>query len=127
MAVNHLGAMVVTIGAVMTGPLTAIACLCLYQLLAGISGPGVYAIGQTLAGPGAAGRWIGIQNMVANLAGIAAPVITGVMVDATGTFVAAFVIAAAINVLGLLGWLVMIARVAPLQWAAAGHVRTEPA
>ena len=99
----------------------------LYQLLAGISGPGVYAIGQTLAGPGAAGRWIGIQNMVANLAGIAAPVITGVMVDATGTFVAAFVIAAAINVLGLLGWLVMIARVAPLQWAAAGHVRTEPA
>jgi len=28
---------------------------------------------------------------------------------------------------GLLGWLVMIARIAPLQWAAAGHVRTEPA
>ena len=127
MAVNHVGAMVVTIGAVMAGPLTAIACLCLYQLLAGICGPGVYAIGQTLAGPAAAGRWIGIQNMVANLAGIAAPVITGVMVDATGTFVAAFVIAGAINVLGLLGWLVMIARIAPLQWAAAGHVRSEPA
>jgi len=50
-----------------------------------------------------------------------------VMVDATGTFVAAFVIAGAINVLGLLGWLVMIARIAPLQWAAGGHVRTEPA
>jgi MFS family permease len=124
MAVNHVGAAVVTIGVVMAGPVTAIACLCFYQLLAGISGPGVYAIGQTLAGPRAAGRWIGIQNMVANLGGIAAPVITGVLVDSTGTFVAAFVLAAAINVLGLLGWLVMIRRVAPLQWAAVGHART---
>jgi MFS family permease len=124
MAVNHVGAAVVTIGAVVAGPLTAIACLCFYQLLAGISGPGVYAIGQTLAGPRAAGRWIGIQNMVANLGGIAAPVITGVLVDSTGTFVAAFVLAAAINVVGLLGWLVMIPRVTPLQWAAVGHART---
>jgi MFS family permease len=124
MAVNHVGAAVVTIGAVMAGPVTAIACLCFYQLLAGISGPGVYAIGQTLAGPRAAGRWIGIQNMVANLGGIAAPVITGVLVDSTGTFVAAFVLAAAINVVGLLGWLVMIPRVAPLEWAAVGHART---
>ena len=103
-------------GVVTAAPSTAIACLFVYQILTGVSSPGVYAIGQTLAGPRAAGRWIGVQNMMGNVAGIAAPVITGILVDSTGSFLAAFSLAAAVNALGFIGWVIMIARVAPLAW-----------
>ena len=44
---------------------------------------------------------MGIQNFVANLAGVTAPVITGLVVDRTGSFAWAFVIAAVMLVLVL--------------------------
>jgi MFS family permease len=116
MGIYHTGAVAATIGVVMAAPSVAIACLFIYQILTGISSPGVYAIGQTLAGPRAAGRWIGVQNMMGNVAGIAAPAVTGVLVDSTGSFLAAFSLAAAVNALGFIGWVMMIARVAPLAW-----------
>jgi MFS family permease len=118
MASNHAGAMLVTVGAALAGPKIAIACLWLYQVLSGIAGPGVYAIGQTLAGPQAAGRWIGIQSMAANVAALSSPLITGWLVDATGTFVAAFILAASVNVLGLVSWLLVIRRIEPVEWGA---------
>src|SRR6266849_4993778 len=43
----------------------------------GFTSPNFFVIGQTLAGPRAAGKWVGIQNCVGNLAGIIAPIITG--------------------------------------------------
>lgn len=59
-----------------------------------------WAITQTLAGPLAAGRWTSIQNGVANLAGIAAPWVTGLVVAKTNRFWLAFVAAALVSVLG---------------------------
>jgi MFS family permease len=116
MAITHAGSMIVIFGIFVAGPVAAIASLCIYQLLNGILTPGVGAIGQTLAGPHAAGRWMGVQNMIGNLAGIAAPLITGIIVDTTGSFFAAFILAAGINILGLVGWLALIARVEPVRW-----------
>jgi MFS family permease len=116
MGVYHIGAVAATIGVVVAAPNVAIVCLYIYQLLTGISSPGVYAIGQTLAGPRAAGRWIGVQNMIGNVAGIAAPAVTGILVDATHSFVAAFSLAAGVNALGFIGWVIMIKRVVPLPW-----------
>jgi len=55
----------------------------------------VFAITQTLAGPRAAGKWTGLQNGVANLAGVAAPWLTGWVVQKTGEFYWAFVLATA--------------------------------
>ena len=49
---------------------------------------------QTLAGPRAAGKWTGFQNGFGNLAGVAAPWLTGRVVDKTGEFYWAFVVAA---------------------------------
>src|SRR4029077_921558 len=40
-----------------------------------------WAITQTLAGPLAAGRWTGLQNGIANLAGVIAPYVTGLIVS----------------------------------------------
>jgi MFS family permease len=75
-----------------------------------------YTIGQTLAGPRAAGKWISLQGSVGNLSGIVAPIVTGVVVDATGQFIWGFLIAAAVCVAGIVAWGPMIREVAPLNW-----------
>jgi MFS family permease len=97
----------------------------------GMTTPNMFAIGQTLAGPRTAGKWIGIQNSVANLAGIIAPVITGLVVDHTGHYYWAFVIAAAVGTTGIIGWGLMIRKVAPIDWAsgndATGVMARSPA
>jgi MFS family permease len=59
-----------------------------------------WAITQTLAGPIAAGRWTSLQNGVANLSGIAAAWLTGVVVEWTGQFYLAFVVAAGVVLVG---------------------------
>ena len=52
----------------------------------GIASSGVFAFTQTLAGAQATGRWTGLQNGFANLAGAVAPALTGFAVDRTGSF-----------------------------------------
>jgi hypothetical protein len=54
--------------------------------------------------------------MCGNLAGLIAPAVTGFIIGATGEFDRAFLLAAAINVLGLIGWVVMLPRIAPIEW-----------
>ncbi len=79
----------------------------------------IFAIGQTLAGPRAAGKWIGVQNGLGNIAGILAPIITGAVIDRTGQFMWAFVIAGAAALLGAVGWGLIIRKIAPIDWAKA--------
>ena len=60
----------------------------------------VWAITQTLAGPHAAGKWCAVQNGVGNLAGVAAPWLTGWVVGRTGHFSLAFVVASLVALTG---------------------------
>ncbi|MFD1610250.1 MFS transporter [Sphingomonas tabacisoli] len=101
--------------AVGTAPV-AIAALLVSGVFSGMTGSNIYATGQTLAGPCAAGKWIGFQNCIGNFAGIVAPAFTGWLVDRTGGFSAAFAVAAAVSLSGVFFWSVMIRRVAPLTW-----------
>jgi MFS transporter, ACS family, D-galactonate transporter len=78
-----------------------------------------WAITQTLAGPLAAGKWTGLQNCVGNLAGWVAPALTGFVVDQTGEFYWAFVLAAAIVLTGAVIYAFVIGRVEPVPWKAA--------
>jgi MFS family permease len=87
-----------------------------FQILMGASSPGMYAMSQILAGPRASGRWVGIQNSLGNLPGMISPWVTGIIVDRTGHFALAFVAAAVVSVLGLVGWLGMVPKLAPLKW-----------
>jgi MFS family permease len=87
----------------------------------GLTSPSLLAIGQTLAGPRAAGKWIGIQNCMGNCAGIIAPIITGVVVDLIGKYYWAFISAAAMATIGIMGWGLMIRKVAPLDWATVNE------
>ena len=64
----------------------------------------------------AAGRWMGMQNFVANLAGAVAPALTGFLVDRTGLFYWPFLITAAVAWIGALQWLFVVGEVAPVEW-----------
>jgi MFS family permease len=114
MALAHGGTVVCMLCIALAPPPWALSGIFVYQVLSGLSSPGTFAIAQILAGPSAAGRWVGIQNAVANLAGILAPALTGLMVEATHHFTSAFVLAAMVSVLGLVGWVWMVRSVAPL-------------
>src|SRR5260370_35820919 len=106
----------------------ALAGIFVCQVLSGMSSPGVFGMSQILAGPSAAGRWVGIQNACGNFAGIVASLLTGWLVQLTHHYAEAFVLAAMVSVLGLVGWVWMIPRLAPLPWALPGAVADlEPA
>jgi MFS family permease len=92
----------------------------------GFNTPTLYSIGQTLAGPRVTGRWMGIQNCVGNVAGIVGPVITGFVVDRTGQYYWAFIIAALIAAAGIIGWGPMISDVVLLNWDSETKGRAAP-
>jgi MFS family permease len=112
--------MAASLGACVLGDRT----ICLASLFVagvgmGLNHGGVYAIAQTLAGPRAAGKWVGLQNAMGNTAGIVGPLITGWAVDRTGTFLWPFFIAGGVALAGAVGWCVIIRKVEPLDWSAA--------
>jgi MFS family permease len=76
----------------------------------------VFAVGQILAGPRAAGKWIGFQNCIANIAGIVAPLITGLVVDRTGQFFWAFVVAGAVMMAGMISWAILVPVISPVTF-----------
>jgi ACS family D-galactonate transporter-like MFS transporter len=82
----------------------------------GFSTGAMFAVTSTLAGPRAAGRWAGAQNVAGQLAGVFAPLLTGIIVDRTGSFSWAFTVSAASAVLAMVAWGVVIRRVATVQW-----------
>lgn len=116
MATGHLGAIACMIGMVMLPVAGSVAALFAFEVIGAVSYPGVFAIPQIIAGPGAQGRWVGVQNTCGNVAGLIAPAITGVLVDRTGLFDVAFGLAAGVNILGLIGWVFILPKVVPLQW-----------
>jgi len=119
MGIFNLGSIACMIGMVTLPTTASIATLFVYEVLAGLSSPAIFAIPQIFAGPRAAGRWVGVQNTVGGLAGLVAPAITGVVIDKTGHFGAAFGLAAALQVVGFIGWVVVLPKVAPLRWGPA--------
>jgi len=89
----------------------------------GIKAAGLYNCVQTLGGPAASARWMGVQNTCANIAGITAPLITGVLVDRTGSFTAAFVIAAALGGIGIVAFGFVVWRIEPIDWNGTAPVQ----
>jgi MFS transporter, ACS family, D-galactonate transporter len=75
-----------------------------------------WAIMQTLSGPAAAGKWTAFQNGFASLAGVAAPWLTGWLVQHTGSFFPAFFVAGAVVLTGAAIYLWGIGPVRELDW-----------
>jgi len=92
----------------------------------GIVTPACWTTVQTLAGPEATGRWFGVQNFIGNLAGVTAPVVTGVLIDRTGDFSAGFLIAAVLALVGMIAYGVIVGRIEPVDWHTPGLDRLVP-
>jgi MFS transporter, ACS family, D-galactonate transporter len=122
MALGHATAAIALLGLAFAGPDNYLPWMLAVGAGSGISGAGVFAFAQTLAGPETAGRWVGLQNGFANFAGVLCPALTGRLVDKTGNFTAAFAIAAALMLLGGFAWVFGVGRLE--QATPAGN--TEP-
>jgi MFS family permease len=94
----------------------AIAAMFGFQVFMGASSPGVYAMSQILAGPRASGRWVGIQNSLGNLSGSISPWVSGIIVMRTGHFGLAFIAAAIVSLVGIVGWVGLVPKLVPLEW-----------
>jgi len=105
--------------AVVRNDTAAMALLMLSCACYGMFSSNIYAITQTLAGPRAAGQWTSLQNGFANLAGVAAPWFTGWVVQRTGEFYLAFVVAAAVSVCGAACYVFGIGVIRPVVWDRA--------
>jgi MFS family permease len=114
---SHLGVAVGLAGCAVGSPTVVIASLFLCGVFLGLNS--IWPISQTLAGPRAAAKWVGIQNGIANTAGIIVPIVTGFIVDRTGSFDAAFIVAAVVALLGAVGWGLILGPVEPVRWQAA--------
>jgi len=76
-----------------------------------------WAVTQTLAGSGAAGRWTGLQNFVGNLAGVVAPALAGYLVDRSGHMSWTWAITGLVAWSGAVGWVLLVPEVRELTWA----------
>ena len=122
MFLGHMTGAIALAGCAMAGPHTYMAWLFIAGAGSGISGSGIYAFCQILAGPKAAGRWTGFQNGFANLAGVVAPALTGFIVNRTGNFQIALSITALVSGLGALAWVFAIGPLEQITWTTADEI-----
>jgi MFS family permease len=129
MVLAHGGSVVFMLMMAWGSQSTAVAAMFGFQVMIGASSAGVYVMGQILAGPKASGRWVGIQNSIGNVPGMISPALTGFIVQHTGHYELAFVAAAVMSALGIVGWIGMVPRLEPLAWrfTAANGVGRSPA
>jgi sugar phosphate permease len=104
MAIGGVSAAVSLVGCALAGPHTYLAWLVSLGVSSGVSGWGPLTFAQTLAGPRAAGKWTGLQNGLANFAGVFSPMITGFLVGWTGRFTSPLALSACVALFGAFAW-----------------------
>ena len=85
----------------------------------GLASSNFWAVTQTLAGPQAAGKWVGLQNGMGNFAGMLGPYVTGVLVARTGSYFIPFLAACASTTIGAFAYLFLVREMKPIDWDAA--------
>ncbi len=98
-----------------TAPTAIFGWLLFGAVFSGIGGTSPYAMSQVYAGPEAAGTWVGVMNGVGNTSGIIGPVLTGLLIQQTGSYMAAFVLSAVIVGFGGIWWWVALPHVERLR------------
>ena len=127
MVIGHTIAAVALMGCALVTSQWYLVCLVAVGIGSGAAGAGPFAFSQTLAGPLATGKWTGLQNGFANLAGVVAPTLTGFLVDRTGNFLVPLVIAALVLVAGGLSWVFVVGRVEEMSWKSVQQRAPVPA
>src|SRR6266478_5383062 len=123
MALGWTMAAIGFVGCSSAGPRSFLGWLMVTGVGCGIGNSGIWAFSQTLAGPDAVGRWTGLQNGFANLAGVVGPALTGFIVDWTGHFQAALLITAGVCLLSGISWVFLMGRLEQVVWTRAAESR----
>lgn len=117
LATGLLGATVMLPAAMVQDSRVSLLLICVASMGIGIESSNVWATTQRMAGPWAAGRWTGMQNLAGNIPGIIAPWFTGWVVKVSGgNFSAAFAAATGMLLVALVGYILVIPRVEPINW-----------
>ena len=114
--VGPLIASVIVMAGIVGSHKLAVAILMVTCVGLGLCTSNLWAVTQTLAGPGTSGKWTGLQNFAGNLAGWITPALIGVIVHKTGNFFWVFVITAVVSVLGSLSWVFLVGPLRPVLW-----------
>jgi nitrate/nitrite transporter NarK len=93
-----------------TSEATVMTYVSLAYLLSGVASASIWAIVTAAAPPDYIASSGSIQNFGGYIGGTCSPIVTGIIVDTTGSFVLALLIGAAMAVLGALVYLVMVTR-----------------
>ena len=80
--------------------------------LVGLATGNLYTLTASVAPEGAVGMWLGLLNFAGNISGVAAPIVTGVLIERTGSYFPAFVVAVVVLLLGL-----------PFYWWMVGETK----
>lgn len=76
--------------------------------MVGLATGNILALLQKIAPPSEVGMWTGILNFAGNLAGIAAPLVTGILISRTSSYVPGFAVAVTVLIAGLPAyWLIV--------------------
>jgi MFS family permease len=81
--------------------------------LVGFSVGNLTAIVQSCAPHDEVGVWIGMENFLGNLAGVLAPIATGVLISLTGSYMPGFILAALVLLAGLLPYWLVVGELKP--------------
>jgi MFS transporter, ACS family, D-galactonate transporter len=82
--------------------------------LVGLATGNLYALLASVAPEGAVGMWMGFMNFAGNIPGVVAPIVTGILIERTGSYYPGFIVAVVMLLLAL-----------PAYWWMVGE-RTSP-
>lgn len=103
------------IPAALVGNLTASIILLAGGSLVGLSSPNLLVVFQSCAPRDEVGRWMGFGNFIGNIGGVLSPLLTGILISKTGSFVPGFALAPIILVAGLLAYWFIVGELKPPQ------------
>jgi MFS transporter, ACS family, D-galactonate transporter len=109
------------IPAALVGNLTASIVLLAAGSLVGLASPNLLVVFQTCAPRDEVGTWMGFGNFVGNIGGVLSPLITGILISKTGSYVPGFALAPIILVAGLLAFWFIVGELKPPEAATSSH------
>jgi MFS transporter, ACS family, D-galactonate transporter len=92
----------------------AVALLCIAKAGTTVAASQIWALPGDVAPKNMTSVVAGLQNMVSNFGGVLGPIITGFIVAQTGSFNAALLFSAAIGMLGILNYALLLGKVQPI-------------
>jgi ACS family D-galactonate transporter-like MFS transporter len=112
-----VGGSVIMFAAVVPDAWMALALLAIAYSSLTVAGTGIWSLPADVAPSNKhIGSIGGIQNFASNLAGIFTPILIGVLVDRTGSYVAPLAVIGVVALIGAFNYLVLLGKVEPLRF-----------